>query len=93
VSVNRRARRLYTTAELATRFRIDSKTVARWAKNGKIPADKIVTTLGGHRRFDADWVDEQLDAAPVTQQDAGRCPRCTYMYTSPAHKAQCGTSS
>jgi excisionase family DNA binding protein len=93
MSVNRGARRLYTPAELAARFRIDSKTVARWAKTGKIPAEKIVTTLGGHRRFDADWIDEQLAGAPRPQQDTGKCPQCTERYTSSAHKAQCGSAS
>ena len=31
-------------------FRVDPKTVTRWARAGKISA---VRTLGGHRRFQA----------------------------------------
>lgn len=40
--------RLLTPAEVATAFRVDPKTVTRWAKAGKLTA---IRTLGGHRRF------------------------------------------
>lgn len=39
---------LLTPGEVAKLFRVDPKTVTRWAQNGKIPS---VTTPGGHRRF------------------------------------------
>jgi excisionase family DNA binding protein len=39
---------LLTPAEVAKIFRVDPKTVTRWAKAGKITA---VRTLGGHRRY------------------------------------------
>ncbi|VEI13581.1 BldC family transcriptional regulator [Trueperella bialowiezensis] len=39
---------LMTPAEVAELFRVDPKTVSRWADNGKLP---YVRTLGGHRRF------------------------------------------
>ncbi len=39
---------LMTPAEVAELFRVDPKTVSRWAKAGKLSA---VRTLGGHRRF------------------------------------------
>jgi excisionase family DNA binding protein len=42
------AERLLTPAEVAALFRVDPKTVTRWAKAGKISA---IRTLGGHRRF------------------------------------------
>jgi excisionase family DNA binding protein len=35
---------------VAELFRVNPKTVTRWAKAGKISA---IRTLGGHRRFDA----------------------------------------
>ena len=39
---------LMTPAEVAALFRVDPKTVTRWADAGKIQA---VRTLGGHRRY------------------------------------------
>jgi excisionase family DNA binding protein len=39
---------LLTPAEVATLFRVDPKTVTRWAKAGKLTS---VRTLGGHRRY------------------------------------------
>ena len=39
---------LLTPAEVAKMFRVDPKTVTRWAKAGKLTA---IRTLGGHRRY------------------------------------------
>lgn len=39
---------LLTPSEVATLFRVDPKTVTRWAKAGKLTA---IRTLGGHRRY------------------------------------------
>jgi excisionase family DNA binding protein len=39
---------LLTPAEVAAMFRVDAKTVVRWAKAGKL---ETLRTLGGHRRF------------------------------------------
>jgi excisionase family DNA binding protein len=39
---------LLTPAQAAAMFAVDAKTVARWAKHGKVTAYR---TLGGHRRF------------------------------------------
>lgn len=39
---------LLTPAEVAALFRVDPKTVTRWAKMGRLSALK---TLGGHRRY------------------------------------------
>lgn len=44
----RMAEPLLTPAEVAALFRVDPKTVTRWAKMGKITS---VRTLGGHRRY------------------------------------------
>ncbi|TML42800.1 MAG: BldC family transcriptional regulator, partial [Actinobacteria bacterium] len=41
---------LLTPAEVAALFRVNPKTVTRWARAGKITA---IRTLGGHRRFRA----------------------------------------
>ncbi|GAA1447625.1 BldC family transcriptional regulator [Nocardiopsis tropica] len=39
---------LLTPAEVARLFRVDPKTVTRWAKQGHLTS---IRTLGGHRRF------------------------------------------
>src|SRR5690606_7838583 len=44
---------LLTPAEVAALFRVDPKTVTRWAKAGKISS---IRTLGGHRRFRKDEI-------------------------------------
>jgi excisionase family DNA binding protein len=48
---------LLTPAEVAAVFRVDPKTVTRWAVAGKLTA---VRTLGGHRRYRADEVMQLL---------------------------------
>jgi excisionase family DNA binding protein len=44
---------LLTPAEVAALFRVDPKTVTRWAKAGKLTS---IRTLGGHRRYKASEV-------------------------------------
>ena len=48
---------LLTPAEVAALFRVDPKTVTRWAQQGKL---RSIRTLGGHRRFLASAVWEAL---------------------------------
>ena len=50
---------LLTPAEVAGLFRVNTKTVTRWARAGKLAT---VRTLGGHRRFRRDDVLAQLQA-------------------------------
>jgi len=50
---------LLTPGEVAQIFRVNPKTVSRWARAGKI---STIRTLGGHRRFRAGDV-EALVAA------------------------------
>ena len=40
--------KLLTPAEVASLFRVDPKTVTRWAKAGTLNS---IRTLGGHRRY------------------------------------------
>lgn len=39
---------LLTPTEVAALFRVDPKTVTRWAKAGKL---RSLRTVGGHRRY------------------------------------------
>ena len=48
---------LLTPSEVAKLFRVDPKTVTRWAKAGKLSS---IRTLGGHRRYRADEVHRLL---------------------------------
>jgi excisionase family DNA binding protein len=48
---------LLTPAEVAAMFRVDPKTVTRWAKAGKLSS---IRTLGGHRRYRESEVRELL---------------------------------
>jgi len=48
---------LLTPAEVAKLFRVDPKTVTRWAKGGKLSS---IRTLGGHRRYRKEEIDRAL---------------------------------
>jgi len=52
---------LLTPSEVASLFRVDPKTVTRWAKAGKISSIK---TLGGHRRYRESEVRKLLHGIP-----------------------------
>ena len=52
---------LLTPSEVASMFRVDPKTVTRWAKAGKLSA---VRTLGGHRRYRESEVRNLLAGVP-----------------------------
>jgi excisionase family DNA binding protein len=54
---------LMTPAEVAALFRVDPKTVTRWADAGKLTA---VRTLGGHRRYRQDEVQNLLVASSIS---------------------------
>ena len=49
---------LLTPAEVAALFRVDPKTVTRWARAGKLTS---LRTLGGHRRYHESEVRALLD--------------------------------
>ncbi len=57
------AERLLTPAEVAALFRVDPKTVTRWAKAGKLSA---IRTLGGHRRY------REAEIMRLLEQSGGR---------------------
>jgi excisionase family DNA binding protein len=65
--------KLLTPAEVAALFRVDPKTVTRWAKAGKLTS---IRTLGGHRRYKESEVKALLksitpSASESTQRQGG----------------------
>ena len=65
-----------TPAEVAALFRVDPKTVTRWADAGKVTA---VRTLGGHRRYRRDEVENLLVGSSIssgeTVPESGQSPK------------------
>lgn len=53
------AGRLLRTREVAQLFQVSERTVAEWARRGRIPS---VRTPGGHRLYPADRIRELLSA-------------------------------
>ena len=51
---------LLTPSEVAAMFRVNPKTVTRWARAGRI---SYIKTLGGHRRFKASEIQQLLSEA------------------------------
>jgi excisionase family DNA binding protein len=58
---------LLTPAEVASMFRVDPKTVTRWAKAGKLTS---IRTLGGHRRYREVEVKALLAGIPQPRSQA-----------------------
>jgi excisionase family DNA binding protein len=61
--------RLLTPAEVAAMFRVDPKTVTRWARAGKLSS---IRTLGGHRRYREAEVHAILGVNRVPLRDLAR---------------------
>ena len=59
---------LLTPAEVASLFRVDPKTVTRWAKAGKLTS---IRTLGGHRRYKDSEVKALLNSASGNNKSNG----------------------
>ena len=57
----------YTPAEVAAKFRVDPKTVTRWAKQGKL---SFVMTLGGHRRYPVTEIDALIAKTAFVRPEA-----------------------
>lgn len=47
----------YITSEVAKLMYVSPKTVSRWAVEGRL---KFVSTLGGHRRYEKEYIDELI---------------------------------
>ena len=59
---------LLTPAEVASLFRVDPKTVTRWAKAGKLTS---IRTLGGHRRYKDSEVEALLNSVSGNNKSNG----------------------
>jgi excisionase family DNA binding protein len=59
-TVTDNAEKLLTPAEVASLFRVDPKTVTRWAKAGKLSS---IRTLGGHRRYRESEIRSLIDGS------------------------------
>lgn len=59
--------RLLTPSEVARMFRVNPKTVTRWARAGKLNA---IRTLGGHRRFRASEIERLLREMSTGEEGA-----------------------
>jgi len=66
------ARELLTPTEVAELFRVDPKTVTRWAKAGRLTS---IRTLGGHRRYDAAEVHRLYDELTTAATTNAEYPR------------------
>ena len=55
-----------TPSEVAAAFRVNPKTVNRWANEGKLGTTR---TIGGHRRFDRAEVELLLARTRVARTD------------------------
>ena len=56
---------LLTPSEGAAMFRVNPKTVTRWARAGRI---SYIKTLGGHRRFKASEIRRLLAEADASAE-------------------------
>ncbi len=75
---------LLTPAEVSTLFKVDPKTVTRWAKAGKLTA---IRTLGGHRRFRESEVMALLNRPSESAVDPLKAPARTLWPSSAAGSA------
>jgi excisionase family DNA binding protein len=57
---------LLAPAEAAVALGVSTKTLTRWARDGKLPCTR---TLGGHRRFRREDI-ERLVGAPISDTQA-----------------------
>lgn len=73
------AERLLTPGEVAEMFRVDPKTVTRWASAGRIGS---IRTPGGHRRFKEAEVKALLAKLTVEAHDG---PAAGNAGTAPGH--------
>ena len=64
----------YSPSDMSKLFRVDTKTLARWDRNGKFAGKgiRVFRTFGGHRRWskeDVDRVFQELYTPRVVDED------------------------
>ena len=59
---------MMTPGDVAALFRVDQKTVNRWAKSGKLAS---IRTLGGHRRYRSSEVKALLEKSGARLGESG----------------------
>jgi hypothetical protein len=52
---------LMTPGEVGRMFRVDPKTVTRWAKAGRVPKEHWIRTVGGHLRLRKGFVQHMYE--------------------------------
>ena len=72
---------LLTPGEVAQMFRVNPKTVTRWAQAGKLTS---VRTLGGHRRYRADEIHALLRGMTVPTAPAAVLTAADYLNAADA---------
>ena len=70
---------LLTPSEVAAMFRVNPKTVTRWARAGKISA---IRTLGGHRRFRASEIRQFLEQVRADRPAQSSTAVCEPQFTT-----------
>ena len=77
--------RLLTPGEVAMLFRVDPKTVTRWAAAGRISS---IRTPGGHRRFRESEVRALLEGGPTATTSAQIPAQAQVQVQAPAPVAE-----
>ncbi|MDO9379692.1 MAG: BldC family transcriptional regulator [Nocardioidaceae bacterium] len=77
------AKDLLTPGEVAALFAVETRTVTRWARAGKLPS---VRTLGGHRRYLASDIRRLLDGGHVADA-TGTTPSGLTSFSTPTRVA------
>jgi predicted site-specific integrase-resolvase len=73
--MNQETERMLRPREVAVLFKVDPKTVTRWAKTGRLSP---ITLPSGHRRYRATDVEALMSSSSrrVRMVESHVCPRC-----------------
>ncbi|MCX6402423.1 MAG: helix-turn-helix domain-containing protein [Actinobacteria bacterium] len=73
--MNQETERMLRPREVAVLFKVDPKTVTRWAKTGRLSP---ITLPSGHRRYRATDVEALMSSSSrrIRMVESHVCPRC-----------------